>query len=296
MLWSLVRLHESGNRAGGSPRACSQGWRCCRNSPRSCWLPAGDRVRAGAGLAAALAVQPWPFLAALIGGDRVSAGADWNTEHDWASSASSSCARRDPSIVAPHRRRIIVLQFGLVGFVLLPVVLSGVTLTAWRGYRNREPVAILLSTAVLVPFIYFLWKSLTLRVGDTCRCSCGPPALPRPPSSRDVVARRLAGLDRDNRHSGGRGWPSSPASVRGRRVLLLRRSALESDRKTDPVGGEAGYEQVARAHASSCNDRRDVDCDVGLSHLWMLRWHFNGEVRVIQINERGRFRDLAIPA
>ena len=51
--------------------------------------------------------------------------------------------------------------------MLLPVVLSGVTLTAWRGYRTREPVAILLSTAVIVPFGYFFWKSLTLRVGDT---------------------------------------------------------------------------------------------------------------------------------
>src|SRR6202012_1984278 len=58
-------------------------------------------------------------------------------------------------------------QWGLVGFVLFPVVLSGLAFTAWRGYRSREPVAILLSTAVLVPFFYFFWKSLTLRVGDT---------------------------------------------------------------------------------------------------------------------------------
>ena len=29
------------------------------------------------------------------------------------------------------------------------------------------PVAILLSTCVIVPFGYFFWKSLTLRVGDT---------------------------------------------------------------------------------------------------------------------------------
>ena len=51
--------------------------------------------------------------------------------------------------------------------MLFPVVLIGVALTAWRGFRTREPVAILLSTAVIVPFFYFLVKSLTLRVGDT---------------------------------------------------------------------------------------------------------------------------------
>ena len=61
----------------------------------------------------------------------------------------------------------IGLQFGQVGPILLPVVLFGVGLTAWRGYRHRDPVAALLSTAVLVPFTYFLWKSTTLRVGDT---------------------------------------------------------------------------------------------------------------------------------
>ncbi len=32
------------------------------------------------------------------------------------------------------------MQFGLVGFVLLPVTLFGTALTAWRGYRKREPV------------------------------------------------------------------------------------------------------------------------------------------------------------
>ena len=34
MLWALVRLHESGDAAGGWPPACSPDWRCCRNSPR----------------------------------------------------------------------------------------------------------------------------------------------------------------------------------------------------------------------------------------------------------------------
>src|SRR6202022_2752593 len=59
------------------------------------------------------------------------------------------------------------LQLGLVGPILLPVVLSGAVLTAWRGYRRRDAIAILLSTCVLVPFGYFFWKSLSLRIGDT---------------------------------------------------------------------------------------------------------------------------------
>ena len=92
----------------------------------------------------------------------------WNAEHDWASFRFQfvrAAATHDLSLRTVGD--FIGLQFGLVGFVLLPVVLSGVGLTAWRGYRRGDAVAILLSTAVIVPFGYFFWKSLTLRVGDT---------------------------------------------------------------------------------------------------------------------------------
>jgi hypothetical protein len=77
----------------------------------------------------------------------------------------------------------IGLQFGLVGFILLPVVLSALALTAWRGYRRFDPVAILLSTCVIVPLGYFFWKSLTLRVGDTWPMFLWPVGLPPPPST-----------------------------------------------------------------------------------------------------------------
>jgi len=120
--------------------------------------------------------------------------------------------------------------------------------------------------------------------------------LPRPPSIVVVVARRLAGLDREIDIPVGEGGRHLRHRLRGRRVLLLRRSALESDRQDRSRRGEAGYEQVAaRAREQLPSDRRDVDCDVGLSHLCDARWHFNGEVPVIQINERGRFQGFGDP-
>src|ERR1700760_4283715 len=110
----------------------------------------------------------WPWLAALIAIAVFSPVLIWNGEHDWASFRFQSVRA-----IATHELSLrtvgefLGLQFGLLGFVMLPVILSGTVLTAWRGYRQREPVAILLSTSVLVPFCYFFWKSLTLRVGDT---------------------------------------------------------------------------------------------------------------------------------
>ncbi len=128
----------------------------------------GPGLCAGAGLAAALAASPYPWLAALLAIVVFSPVLIWNAQHDWASFRFQGVrATAAYSFSFRTLGDFIGLQFGLVGFVMLPVVLSGTALTAWRGYRTREPVAILLSTAVLLPFGYFLWKSTSLRVGDT---------------------------------------------------------------------------------------------------------------------------------
>ena len=189
------------------------------------------------------------------------------------------------------------LQFGLVGFVLLPVVLSGVTLTAWRGYFRREPVAILLSTSVIVPFGYFLWKSLTLRVGDTWPMFLWPAGFA-------ATAINIAMLPRE-------GWPEwmIQSTIRWARIAVISGIAFVVGvflyyvaapwnliGRTDPVGGEAGYEQVAaRAQDQLQKTGANWIATTDYRTYAMLRWHFNGRVPVIQINERGRFQDFRDP-
>src|SRR6266849_6260357 len=168
MIWALIRLNESGN-----PR-----W----------WLAAG--VFAGLALLSKFTVvmlipavlafmlvpdwrgrsllSPYPWLAALIALVLFLPVLIWNAQHDWASfrfQLVRATATHELSLrtVADF----IGLQLGLVGFILLPVVLSGVALTAWRGYLPGGGVAVVRSTGVVVPFGYFFWKSLSLRVGDT---------------------------------------------------------------------------------------------------------------------------------
>ena len=298
MLWSLVRLHES-----GSPR-----W----------WLAAGlfaglallSKFTAIMLLPAVLAfalvpdwrrrwlLSPWPWLAVLIAVVVFSPVLIWNAEHDWA-----SFRFQFVRAVATHPfsfrtlGEFIGLQFGLVGFVLLPVVLSGVTLTAWRGYRTREPVAILLSTAVLVPFFYFLWKSLTLRVGDTWPMFLWPAGFA-------ATAINLVMLPRE-------GFPEwiVKSTFWWARVAVISGIAFVVGvffyyvaapwnliGRTDPVGGEAGYEQVAaRAREQLRQTGATWIATSDYRTYAMLRWHFNGQVPVIQINERGRFQGFGDP-
>src|SRR5260221_3875445 len=85
--------------------------------------------------------SPYPWAAALIALVLFLPVLIWNAGHDWASfrfQLVRATATHEPSLRTVGD--FIGLQFGLVGIILLPVVLSGVTLTAWRGYRRRDPV------------------------------------------------------------------------------------------------------------------------------------------------------------
>jgi len=66
--------------------------------------------------------------------------------------------------------------------------------------------------------------------------------------------------------------------------------------RADPIGGEAGYEQVvARAEAELQKTGATWIATTDYRTYAMLRWFFNGRVPVIQINERGRFQGFADP-
>jgi 4-amino-4-deoxy-L-arabinose transferase-like glycosyltransferase len=291
-IWALIRLNESG--AGR--------W----------WLAAG--VFAGLALLSKFTVvmlipavlafmlvpdwrrrwllSPYPWLAALIALVLFLPVLIWNAQHDWASfrfQLVRATATHELSLrtVADF----IGLQFGLVGFILLPVVLSGVALTAWRGYLRGDAVAILLSTAVIVPFGYFFWKSLTLRVGDTWPMFIWPAGFA-------ATAINIAMLPRE-------GFPAwmirstiswANAAVASGIVLVVVVflyyvvSPWNFIGKTDPIGGEAGYEQVVdRAQTELQKIGATWIATTDYRTYAMLRWYFNGRVPVIQINERGRF-------
>lgn len=298
MLWALVRLAESDD-----PR-----W----------WLAAGmfgglsllSKFTAVMLLPAVIAFllvpdwrlrqlrSPWPWLAALIALLLFSPVLIWNYQHDWASFRFQ--AVRATAVHEFSLRTVgdyIGLQWGLVGFVLFPVVLSGVGFTAWRGYRKREPIAILLSTAVIVPFLYFFWKSLTLRVGDTWPMFMWPAGFA-------AAAINIALLPRE-------GWPSwmvrstilwaDTALATG--ILMVALIALyylaapwNFIGRADPIGGEAGYETVvARAEAELQKTGATWIATTDYRTYAMLRWFFRDRIPVIEVNERGRFQGFADP-
>lgn len=299
MLWTLVRLHEDGD---------GRWWLAAGLFAGLALLSKFTAVMLIPGVVAFVLVPDWrrrwllspyPWAAALIAVVVFLPVVIWNAEHDWASFRFQLVRA-----IATHERSLrtvgdyIGLQFGLVGFIMLPVVLTGVALTAWRGYLRRDAVAVLLSTSVIVPFGYFFWKSLSLRVGDTWPMFIWPAGFA-------ATAINVAMLPRER-------WPAwlTNSAMPWARAAIVSGIALvvlvflysvvipwNFFGARDPVGGEANYQAVIdRAQVQLKNTGASWIATTDYRTYAMLRWYFNGRgVPIIQINERSRFEGFRDP-
>jgi 4-amino-4-deoxy-L-arabinose transferase-like glycosyltransferase len=298
MMWALVRLNQSGD---------SRWWLAAGAFAGLALLSKFTAVMLFPAVAAFMLVPKWrtrwifspyPWGAALIALTLFTPVLIWNAGHDWASFR-FQLVRATASHEWSWRTLgdFVGLQFGLVGFILLPVVLSGVTLTAWRGYRRGDPVAILFSTAVIVPFVYFLWKSLTLRVGDTWPMFIWPAGFA-------ATAINITMLTRDGFPGpiikSTISWANAAIASGIIFVVLVFLYYVVSPwnfiGRTDPVGAEAGYAPVVdRARAELQKTGATWIAATDYRTYSMLRWYFKARVPVIQINERGRFMGFSEP-
>ncbi|VIO78519.1 Lipopolysaccharide core galacturonosyltransferase RgtA [Bradyrhizobium ivorense] len=298
MLWSLVRLAQSDDGRWWLAAGLFAGLALLSKFTAIMLLPAV--------LAFALVPEwrwrwlhsPYPYLAALIAVAVFSPVLIWNAQHDWASFRFQAVrATAERAFTLRTVGEFIGMQFGLVGFVLLPVTLFGTSLTAWRGYRNREPVATLLSSAVLVPFLYFLWKSLTLRVGDTWPMFLWPAGF----AAVAINVTRMPfegwsiGLIKSTVFWARTAIPTGIAFV----VIVFLYymfAPWNLTGHTDPIGAEAGYDKLAaRVEAQVQATGATWVATSDYRTYSMLRWFLRGKVPVVEITERGRFQGFADP-
>ncbi|MGB5903167.1 MAG: glycosyltransferase family 39 protein [Xanthobacteraceae bacterium] len=235
-------------------------------------------------------LSPYPWLAALIALALFSPVLIWNDMHDWASFKFQFVrATVAPPLSLARFGEFLGLQFALVGPVLLPVVLSGVGFTLWRGYRRRDGVAILLSTAVALPFGYFLWRSLTLRIGDTWPMFMWPIGFAAVAINVWWLRMHKSRLAKSTA-----AWATT-AVVSGITIVVVTFFYyVVSDKpwlgRLDPGGAEAGYEQVAtRVEAEMKAVGATWIATTDYRTYAMLRWELKDRVPVIEINERARF-------
>ncbi len=298
MLWSLVRLNESADPRWWLAAGGFAGLALLSKLTAVMLLPAVAAFMLVPDWRRRWLFSPYPWAAVLIALALFLPVLIWNAGHDWASFRLQ--AVRATATHAVSLRTVgdfFGLQFGLVGFILLPVVLSGVAWTAWRGYRRGDAVAILLSTAVIVPFGYFLWKSLTLRIGDTWPMFLWPAGFA-------AAAINVAMLPQDGLPAwmvrSTLAWVKAAIACGIGFVVLVFLYYVVAPwnfiGRADPIGGEAGFAEIAeRAQAELQKTGATWIATTDYRTYSMLRWYFNGRVPVVQINERGRFMDFRDP-
>ena len=298
MIWALVRLDESGDPRWWLAAGLFAGLALLSKLTAILLLPAVVAFMLVPDWRRRWLFSPYPWLAALIAIVVFLPVLIWNAQHDWATFRfqlvrATATHEMSARTVADY----IGLQFGQVGFVLLPVVLSGLLLTARRAWLTREPVAVLLSTSVLVPFLYFFWKSLSLRVGDTWPMFMWPIGFA-------AAAINIAMLPHE-------GWPAwmirstiwwAYAAIASGIVMVVMvflyyvASPFNFFGHSDPIGGEAEFERVvARAEAQLQKTGATWIATTDYRTYSMLRWFLKDRVPVIQVNERGRFQGFADP-
>lgn len=234
----------------------------------------------------------YPWAALLIAAVIFSPVLYWNWLHDWA-----GFRFQFVRVGADHGTSIrtvvdfLGLQAGLVGPILFPVVLAGSTMLAWRGYRQRNPVFILLATCALVPFAFFLWRSLSLRVGDTWPMLIWPFAFA-------AAAINLAQI----RKAPQTNWLLRTAQAWAVAAVIVGAvlnagafyyyaiSNVAGFGAKDPIGKEEGYRAVALS-AKAAADKNGATWIATVSYRVnaMLRWHLKDSIPIVQVNERSRF-------
>lgn len=292
MAWSLVRLTESND---------GRWWLAAGLFGGLALLSKYTAVFLAPAVAAFLLVPPWrarwlrspyPWLAVVIALLVFSPVLVWNWQHDWASFKFQFIrAGADHGISARTVGDFLGLQLALVGPILFPVVLAGSLMLAWRGYRRQNPAFILIATCALVPFAYFLWKSLSLRIGDTWPMLIWPFAFA-------AAAINLAEMGKEDRS----GWIARTAAPWAKAAVVLgvvlnaavfyyySVSGFAFAAKQDPIAKEAGYGEIAR-RAKAVADKVGATWIATLDYRIYaeLRWHLKDSIPVVQVNERSRF-------
>src|SRR5262249_18769309 len=143
----------------------------------------------------------------------------------------------------------------------------------------------------------FLWKSLTLRIGDTWPMFMWPVGFAA--AAINIVLLRREGFPAWMIRST-IFWAETAVVTGIITVVLVFLYYVVSPwnfvGQADPIGGEAGYGAVMdRVEAQLQKTGATWIATTDYRTYAMLRWHFKGRVPVVEITERGRFQGFADP-
>jgi 4-amino-4-deoxy-L-arabinose transferase-like glycosyltransferase len=298
MMWSLVRLWQSDDQRWWLAAGLFGGLSLASKYSALLLLPAIALFVLVPDWRRRQLMSPWLWLGAALALLVFSPVLFWNAMHDW---ASFRFQLDRPAQLSGWSTKFfgdfLGQQFILIGVLTLPVIIWGTAMLAIRGFRHREPAAILLSSAVIVPLLFLIKHSLSARVGDSWPLFIWPlafactaisykrwreesPSWPARLSLATLVVAIMGGI----------------AFVAATELYYLtgRANYLGKD---DPIGKEASFaDVVAAANAARTLVGANWFVTTDYRMCAMLRWHLRDAVPVIQLNERARYVGFRDPA
>ena len=214
--------------------------------------------------------SPYPWLAVLIAILIFSPVLYWNAIHDWASFRFQ--LDRPTQIQGWSLKflgEFLGLQFLMLGPILFPMAVIGTAMVGWRGFRARDPVAILLALCAAVPVGFLMSRSLYARIGDSWPLFVWPFAF----ACTAINVARWKQQQPNSPVLRTAPWFAATAILTGTgfvALTVLYYTATNANvlRRNDPIGKEAGFAQLAEAaHDALGKIRRELVCHHGLSHL-----------------------------
>jgi 4-amino-4-deoxy-L-arabinose transferase-like glycosyltransferase len=297
MMWSLVRLSQSGDQRWWLAAGLFGGLALASKYTALLLLPAIALFILVPDWRMRQLRSPYLWLGAVLALLAFSPVLYWNAIHDW---ASFRFQLDRPAQISGWSLKFfgdfIGQQFILIGILLFPVIMWGTTMLATAGFRRREPIAILLSSAVIFPLLFLIKHSLSARVGDSWPLFIWPLAIactaisfkhwredsafwPARISLATLVVAIVGGI----------------AFVAATELYYLTGKSNYLG-KNDPIGKEASFADVvtaANAARKQVGARWFMTTDYRMCA--MLRWHLRDTVPVIQLNERARYVGFRAP-
>lgn len=297
MMWSLVRLWQSDDHRWWLAAGLFGGLALASKYTALLLLPAvalfvlvpdwrGRQLR-----------SPWLWLGAALALLVFSPVLYWNATHDW---ASFRFQLDRPAQISGWSLKFfgdfLGQQFILIGVFMLPVIMWGTAMLAMRGFRRREPVAVLLSSTVIFPLLFLIGHSLNARVGDSWPLFIWP------------LAFACTAISYKHWREDSSSWPARfslatlVVAIVGGMVFVAATELYYLTGKAnilgknDPIGKEIGFADVVAA-ADAARKGAGAKWFVTTDYrMWsMLRWHLRDAVPVVQFNERARYVGFRAP-
>jgi 4-amino-4-deoxy-L-arabinose transferase-like glycosyltransferase len=292
MVWSLVRLALSGDQRWWLLAGVFGGLALLSKYIVVLLLPAIVAYAVVPAWRGQQLSSPYPWLAAIIALIIFSPVLWWNAAHGWVSFGFQLDRPPQMETWSPKfLTEFLSDQLVLLGPILFPLVLVAVARQGWRGFRDGDPIPILLSMCVAVPVAFLLWRSLHARVGDSWPLFVWPFGF----ACIAINIKRWQQDAPDSPLLRSGPYIAAAAILTGIGFVLLvmtyyTRATANYIGLNDPIGREAGFAQVAE-RAKDQLDRVGAAWFATTDYriYAMLRWYLMDRIPVVQINERSRY-------